>query len=175
MQKTRWMLALLSLVLVLGLGGCDDKPAQTRKARARKPQAVKPFDPAEREKQIKPREVLTYSRAGKRDPFRSLIKEVRKPTGRKARRKGLSPLELYDVTAFKLIGIVRGSGGNMAMLVTPDGKGFTVKAGMHVGLNNGEIKRITADAVEVVEMISNYRGEMVPQTVRLELRKEEEQ
>ena len=27
MQKTRWMLALLSLVLVLGLGGCDDKPA----------------------------------------------------------------------------------------------------------------------------------------------------
>jgi len=63
----------------------------------------------------------------------------------------------------------------MAMLVTPDGKGFTVTPGMHVGLHDGKITKITADTVEVVEMISNYSGEMIPQTVRLELKKEEEQ
>lgn len=171
--RGRFLILLLALLaLVAGMGGCKKKgPAKGSRQAAAKQVPVNTFDAAARDAEIKPREILTYRPAGKRDPFKSLIKST-EPL-KKREGKGLSPLESFDVSGFKLIGIISANRGNFAMLIAPDGKGFTVRKGMHVGLNNGKITRITSNAVEVVEFISNYRGELIPQTTRLELPKEE--
>lgn len=169
--KVRYPALILALLFfVTGNMGCDNKgPAKGSGKSAATPAPVSSFDAAAKNAEIKPREILTYRRAGKRDPFKSLIKASESLE----KREGLSPLESFDVSGFKLIGIVKKGKSYYASLVAPDGKGFTVRRGMRIGLNNGKITRINRDVVEVVELISNYRGEKIPQTTRLELQKEE--
>ncbi len=181
-KKSDILLLLFSIIVVSALffPGCEaKKTTPVVKPAAKKMEPELKFDPAARAAEITNRETLSYTHAGKRDPFKSLIKAVA-PADRKKKRvtKGLSPLESYDISSFKLIGIVAVKDGNVAMLVAPDGKGFMVRKGTHIGLNNGEVTKINLNSVQIVEMIENYnyRGEIevTPQTTYLELRKEEE-
>ncbi len=181
-KKLKILPVLLSVIMafVSFIYGCEaKKPEQTAKLVAKKPEPSLKFDPAARASEIKTRVILSYTHAGKRDPFKSLIKETAPDDSKKKESvKGLSLLESYDVSSFKLIGIISTDDGNVAMLVAPDGKGFMVRKGTHIGLNDGEITQIDLNYVQVVEMIENYtyRGELevTPQTTYLELRKEEE-
>lgn len=181
-KNLKILLVLLSIIVVSVsfFSGCEaKKPKQAAKQAAKKLESELKFDPAARAAEINPRESLSYTHAGKRDPFKSLIKETT-PADRKKKEgiKGLSPLESYDVSSFKLIGIIAAKHGNVAMLVAPGGKGFMVRKGARIGLSGGEVTKINLNSVQVVEMIENYnyRGEIevIPQTTYLELRKEEE-
>ncbi|VAX25071.1 hypothetical protein MNBD_NITROSPINAE02-858 [hydrothermal vent metagenome] len=98
-----------------------------------------------------------YSPAGKRDPFKSLIAfELDLGSNLpevcdQGRPRDL--LEGYDLASLKLSGVIQVAGGSLALIETPDGKGYTVRPGMYLGKSCGKIKEIERHFVIVEEQI----------------------
>jgi type IV pilus assembly protein PilP len=115
-------------------------------------------------------QVYLYNPEGRRDPFRSILVTAEKIQ----RLETLPPLQRTDVADLKLIGIVWGSVGHHAMVQTPDGKGYTIKRGTLVGVNNGVVKKITERALIVEEQYTDIFGERKMREVKIELRPEKE-
>lgn len=148
-------------------GACKGKtgPAKTEPAKA----AQKVAQPEAEELKIED-EVVIYHKEGKRDPFYSLlIKAQQEPS------KGETPLESYDLTGIKIIGIVWSERGHYAEVVLPDGKAYTLREGMMIGLHKGKIQRITQNSIIIKEMVKNVRGEIKSKETILKLREEEEE
>jgi Tfp pilus assembly protein PilP len=55
------------------------------------------------------------------------------------------------------------------LLLAPDNKTFVVKAGTVIGLYKGKVMKITRDRIIVQEHIEDYKGELIPREVVLEL------
>ena len=111
-----------------------------------------------------------YSRRGRRDPFSSLI--VISQNKKKDDSK-LGTLEGYDLGEFMLGAIANKENSYFALLVAPDNRSFTVEKGTILGLNRGKIKRITSNKVVMVEYIKDYKGDLKPRELTLELHKGE--
>ncbi len=119
------------------------------------------------------KEFIPYNPKIKRDPFVSPI-EITKKKIQKVKRKTLSPLESYDLEEIRVIGIVFDGKQYLASVVLPDGKGFTVKKGMRIGINGGKIIRITENAILVREYFPDYiTGQLKPRDRTMKLHKEE--
>lgn len=120
------------------------------------------------------KEFVPYKPKIKRDPFVSPI-EITKRKVQTVKRKTLNPLESYDLDEIRLIGIVFDGKEYLASVVLPDGKGFTVKRGMRIGINGGKIIKITEDSLLVREYLPDYiTGQLKPRDRFLKLYKEEE-
>ncbi|MBI5137660.1 MAG: pilus assembly protein PilP [Nitrospirae bacterium] len=111
-----------------------------------------------------------YQAHGVRDPFLPPVEVRGSQAGDGA---NLPDLERYPLGDFKLIGIVWSSNAKAAMVSTPDGKGFTVRAGTRIGDSNGTVRRITQDAVIVEELRTDVFGERKKFETVLALRPEE--
>ena len=115
-------------------------------------------------------EVTTYDKKGKRDPFVSLVvTAVEKP------KKGQTPLENYDISAIKILGIVWNEKGNFATVVLPDGKAYTLREGMTIGIHEGKIQKINKNHIVIIERIKDYRGQLKSKETILKLREGEEE
>ncbi len=115
-----------------------------------------------------------YESKGRRDPFMPLI-EIKKVKKAGDKPRPMGTLESYDIADFKLIAIVKKKGQEYyGLLRTADNKAFTVSKGTVLGLNNGKVKEITLGKLVIEEYIKDYRGELRPRQVVLDLRKEEE-
>jgi Tfp pilus assembly protein PilP len=101
-----------------------------------------------------------------RDPFRSLIQEITEDV------EDRPPLQSYDVSQMKLLGIVMDKKGDYALVVLPDGKSYTVTEGMGIGLHRGKVKDISSDHVLVQEPKRDYKGVERLEESFLRLRKE---
>lgn len=123
---------------------------------------------------IKPGE--RYSPVGRRDPFRSLISfEFDIESGKaevcdQDRPRDL--LEGYDLPSLKLSGVIIGSASSMALIETPDGKGYTVRMGNHMGKRCGEIVEIESQYLIVKEQfrkvgVEGVRFEFVDTSLKL--------
>jgi hypothetical protein len=88
---------------------------------------VRPLDPGAG-RELPP---LAYDAKGRRDPF--------VPISLTGESKGI------NVTAAKLVGIVRSSQGALALVEGPDGVGYILRSGD--GLGNGRVTGITATTV----------------------------
>jgi hypothetical protein len=93
---------------------------------------------------------LAYDAKGRRDPFA--------PISLAGESKGI------NVTAAKLVGIVRSSQGALALVEGPDGVGYILKSGD--GLGNGRVTGITATTVTFAVAPQPGQG---PTTVTLRL------
>jgi type IV pilus assembly protein PilP len=119
----------------------------------------------------KPAQVYTYNPAGRRDPFAPIIiKESKK--GKEGDRP---PLERYNLSEFKLTGIIWGGFGYNAMLEGPDGKGYFVRVGTIVGPNRGVVKKITQNTMVIEEKFKTYTGETERKEIVVELRRKQEE
>ena len=118
--------------------------------------------------ETKTSEEYTYRPAGRRDPFAPIIS--------KQERKSVigPPLERYNISEFKLSGIVWGGFGYNAMLEGPDGKGYFVRVGTIIGPNRGVIKKITQNTIVIEEKYKNMMGEIESKEIVVELRKKQE-
>ncbi|MEN3044254.1 MAG: hypothetical protein ABDH37_03425 [Candidatus Hydrothermales bacterium] len=96
-----------------------------------------------------------YDPTGRRDPFLSLIG--------KGYKRGEE--EVIDLSNLKLVGIMRGPKGNVALFEAPDGRSYTIRQGDAV--RNGYVKDIGDK--EVIVEITAYG---VPITVKYELKRE---
>jgi len=116
---------------------------------------------------------INYNPKGRRDPFRSIVVTR---TGVNAGKDigSLPPLQRRDLSELKVIGIVWGEMGPSAIITVPDGKGYAVRVGTRIGLNNGVIKRITQNQVVVEETLLNLFGETSQSKVMMELHPQKE-
>lgn len=112
------------------------------------------------------------------DPFKPHASSVAAPapTGAAgqpaARRSGDQlPIQSFEVSKFKVAGIIAGLQENRALLIDPTGKGYVVQTGMKIGNNDGRITRITSSSVEVVETSRDDSGRIRKRKIVLTLTK----
>ena len=111
--------------------------------------------------------------SSKKDPFKPLVlaKAVTAPSAadlKKSLKDGL-PIHSFDVSQFKLIGVVTGGKENQAMVVDPNGKGYVLKSGMTIGKNDGRIISINANGVDVLEQFKDDNGRVRKENIRITL------
>jgi len=106
----------------------------------------------------------------RKDPFKSFVApkaQVAKPSASTGKSiKDLLPIQSYELSKFKVAGIIVGLKENTALVVDPAGKGYVVKQGMLIGSDDGKITRITATTIEVVESF-NDNGRIRKKTSKL--------
>ena len=146
--------ALTAAALLGGCGGAEPPPAPpkppTPAATPVAPAApgaatVRPLDPGAG-RVLPP---MAYDAKGRRDPFT--------PVSLASESKGI------NVTAAKLVGIVRAPQGNLALVEGPDGVGYILKNGD--GLGNGRVTGITATTVTFA--VAAQPGQATTVTLRL--------
>ena len=110
--------------------------------------------------------------SNRKDPFKPFLvvqQSAQKSPERKARAVDMLPIQSYDVTKFKVSGIIAGLKENKALLIDPAGRGYVVKQGMLIGSNDGYISKITSSSIEVVESYREDNGRLSKRTIRLTL------
>jgi Tfp pilus assembly protein PilP len=122
------------------------------------------------------KEVYQYTSGERRDPFLSIVisSGIEKE---KEKSEGLLPTQNFDISQMKLMAIVReqASDDYYALVGMPDGKFYTIKKGMPLGLHGGKVSGITLGEVVVSEKIRDYKGRMVLQDTVMRLRTGEEE
>lgn len=166
---------LFSVFLILG---CEDKasPPLQRKVFSKKiviktekaikgPVALSTSKPDKAGKEIalKPEpaaaETGLYNPEGKIDPFAALFREEKLVAGDGEvvgmGKAGIciphTPLQKADLSQLKLVGIIRASSGNKAMVEEASGRGYVIEKGAFIGINCGRVVRILKDRIIVNE------------------------
>lgn len=166
------------LVATLALPGCTKKEQPSPPAQP-KP-AAKPPLPVQKQatsakNAVVGEQPLDFSK--KKDPFKPFVAEPVAQPQQKAKvavavaKGGLLPIQSYEVNKFIVSGIIVGLKENTALIVDPAGKGYVVREGMLIGINDGRISRINASSIEVVEQYRDDNGRVRKRTIVLTLSK----
>jgi type IV pilus assembly protein PilP len=172
------LLTFLALALVLSVQAAHGKAADPKatEAEAATSQTISELleeIPAEVPDWIS-KPIFQYTATERLDPFSSFLKTQ---AARQQRRvqdtsRVLSPLERFEVTQLKVVGIIHNNfnpDNVAAMVELPDGKGFVLKKGERVGMNQGRVVMITSDQVQVLEESEDLYGDIVTRSVVLKL------
>lgn len=156
-MKTLSVLLGLALIGLTPGGGANTPPASTGPsgilvAQARPPSAATPVTQVSEEPDQRPPPPAAYEPKGRRDPFRPL--RVPAPTRE-------PKLQLYSV---KLVGIVQGRQGPMALVESPDGLGFIVKKGDTIA--EGRVTHVGTDTL-TVRVVKKRGASPTPYVMRL--------
>ena len=112
-----------------------------------------------------------YDPKGRRDPFIPLVQISKTEIGGSSNiPRILGTLESYDIPDFKIKAIIeKGKGNYSGLVIAPDNKTFIIKVGTVMGLKNGKVTEMSKDKAVVVEYIKDFKGELIPRKVVLEL------
>lgn len=170
---------VLFTTLILSSAGCKkegmpgQKPGQTT---ASAPKVAKPLQNKLSSAQpAPPPPPINFSK--KKDPFRPFISPATTksaPGAIKAQNRSGLPIHSFDVSQFKVIGIITGLRENRAMIVDPTGKPYVIKVGMTVGINEGRVTRINPASIEITEQFTDGSGKKRKQVIRLNLPRKQE-
>jgi type IV pilus assembly protein PilP len=163
--------AIFVAVVAVSIAACGKKqeagqPPPAAASVSQKPKIVPPV-----QKQVSTAVQAVPQRtdfASKKDPFKPFVVAPKVPVAAKTGSSVL-PILAYDVTQFRLIGIIAGLKESRAMAVDPAGKAYVLKEGMHLGKNDGRITRITNSYVEVTEQYREDSGKLKTHVVRITL------
>lgn len=172
-----WVGMLVSALLVVV--GCDKfkkqdaAPASPAKPAA-SPAVVAPpavtVQKAVSSAKLPPAQINEFDFSAKKDPFKPFI--VADKAGGKAGKavgKDALPIHSFDVSQFRLIGIVADPKGNKAMVVDPAGKAYVLRLGMTIGKNEGKVTQIGTAGVDVVEQFRDDNNKLRKETIRIPL------
>ncbi len=162
----RYIIIISTLLLIITPVSC--KKGTTPPKKTEPPKVTK--TQVEEQKKELVEEIVAFN-PPERDPFSSLVLKAKE--AEKARKKGVSPLETYSVDEFRLIAIVWNRDDKYAMVTAPDGKSYTIKEGMRVGIHDGKVLRIEPVSVHIREYIKDYKGNIKPRDYVMKLREEE--
>jgi type IV pilus assembly protein PilP len=187
----------LSLMLAIGLGGCENQkrsakePVITKQIGASpKPKAADPSKapseavagdpvaetPSEATVAQRPGR-MPYNPVGKVDPFAPLYKEEaeKKPETVAAKPKGperpRTPLEKLDLAQLKLTAIVTTGDEKRALVEEASGKGYVVEIGTHMGLERGAVVEIGQDRIVIEHAAEDDFGKTESRKRELKLQK----
>lgn len=175
-KRNSHSLIMVFLIACLLLpGGCKKEGQPPPPSPAKPANAVKVLPPLQNQQSsAKISENLAPSLEfnNRKDPFKPFvspqaqIKSV--ASAGSISTKDLLPIQSYELSKFKVAGIIVGLKENRALVIDPAGKGYVVKQGMLIGNNDGHISRITATTIEVVESY-NDNGRIRKRTSKLSL------
>ncbi len=95
-----------------------------------------------------------YRAEGRRDPFLSVLDVGQGPV----RRDGpLTPLEQFEPSQLRLVGVIWNSDGYRALLETPDGMAYTADLGTAIGVN-GTVSNISEENLIVRQSVQDIFG-----------------
>ena len=160
------LLSLMVGMLVVGVSG-QDKP---RTGRARP--TASPSD----QKTPEPVEDYHYDGQGQRDPLEPLLKEVPPETQRpkpQTSERPPGPLERFDISVLKLVGIVWGELGRKALIKAPDGKSYFATLDTYMGKYSGKVIAVENDRLVIEEQFLNAEDKVVPKTLTIPLRRKD--
>ena len=164
---------LLSLLIGVLVGGVysQEQPG-TKRVRPTAP-------PPPVEKAQEPAEDYRYNVQGRRDPLEPLLKEVKivdaKPKCAPGSSPGRAPgpLERFDFSALKLVGIVWGELGRKALIKAPDGKSYFATVDTYMGKYCGKVIAVQNDQLVIEELYVDAEGKEVPKTLNIPLRRKD--
>lgn len=172
-MRTRFVFLTL-LMSVLMLTGCsssrdfDDIRAEMQRLDER-PTGTVPDVP-----EYESQELFFYSASDMRSPFRSPVQEQEAlPT---IVDSGVAPdsdrepeaLESFSLSTLTMVGHIESAGGGLrALVVDPTGELHQVRPGQYMGQNHGRVVSVTAQRVELQEIVPSGRGGWLerPQTL----------
>jgi type IV pilus assembly protein PilP len=116
--------------------------------------------------------VNQFDFSSKKDPFKPYA--VMKSTSLLSKSKPndskpVLPIHSFDVSQFKLIGIITGGKENQAMVTDPNGKGYVLKTGMTIGKNDGKIVSVTNGGVDILEQFRDDNGRVRKENIKITL------
>lgn len=162
----------LSAISLLLLFACGDEPPPRRSLGAtsvpvaeEEEEEESPLDAA-----IAEQEGYDYHAIGKRDPFQSFLSMDE----RSEDYTPDTPLQKYEIEQYVLIGIVWGIEESLALVRDPEGIGHVMEMGSYVGRNWGRVTQIADNEVVVTEEYRTINGDLVVNTIKLQLVTEEE-
>jgi type IV pilus assembly protein PilP len=122
---------------------------------------------------LKAAPVNQFDFSNKVDPFKPYAVIMKSPVRAHVRSKNIDsfslPIHSFDVSQFKLIGIIAGGKENRAMVTDPNRKGYVIKVGMTIGKNEGRIVSITSGGVDVLEQFTDDNGKTRKEHIRINL------
>ena len=139
---------------------------------AKGPQAGKPVMPQQQiSSAAASAPVLDFK--NRTDPFKPFVAPTPSGGGQPVSRKRgeTLPIQSYEVTRFRVVGVITGFKENRALVIGPNGKGYVISVGMAIGNNNGHVTKITPTSVEVTERFSEGRGKVARRKIVLTLPK----
>lgn len=164
--------AALALLSVPGCKKKDSPPPQTPKPTVSPKAPAKVVqNPISSALRLPPPPVTQFDFSTKKDPFKPYVVVKPPPSAavESARKASQLPIHSYDVSQFKLIGVVTGAKESQAMVTDPAGKGYVLKQGMTIGKNGGRVSAITTKGVEVIEQFRDDNGRVRKEVIRLTL------
>ncbi len=168
------LISVLIICIAFLITGCDDKQPQkvVNPQKTAKPLVEQKLPDEAAGSPAKETALVAigyeYNPQERRDPFNSLI--AKQDTSDK--KKGTTPLEQDDLGTVRLIAIVWSGKEHVAMITLPDGKSYSVKKGMKLGLDGGVVYEITKDMVVVRQYLKDKKAK--PKDLILRLRMEEQ-
>lgn len=117
-----------------------------------------------------------YHAEGRRDPLEPLVKEIPPEVLRprpRAPERPPGPLERFDLSALKLVGIVWGDLGRKALIKAPDGKSYFATLNTYMGKYSGRVIAIADDHLVIEEEYLNAEDRLVPKTLTIPLRRKD--
>jgi len=170
---TRWYVCLICGVFIFaGLVGCSEETATTsqpRVAKVSKPPAKLVPAPEAKEEEEKEAEFV-YVTDGRRDPFVPLSR-IRRPM--ESPDEPETPLQRYDLSQFRLAGVIVGKGASKAMVIAPDGKSYILSEGVKIGKNSGVVITISSESVLVEEKYFDFSGNVIENILEIAVPKRE--
>ena len=170
-------LSVAFIFLVVGFGGGTPplSPPVAKKAVSVEKKKAEPVQVPEKgekkEPEKKKQEEFAYNPTGKPDPFKPFFQLTRDK-----RSKGLlTPLQEYDLSQLKLVGIITIPEGNIALVEDSLGKGYFVRKGTVIGKNDGKVKQILKNMVTVEEIYEDVLGQKKVTEVSLFLHRSEKE
>jgi Tfp pilus assembly protein PilP len=98
--------------------------------------------------------------------------DVLRPKPRQPERP-FGPLERFDLSGLKLVGIVWGELGRKALIKAPDGKSYFATLETYMGKYSGKVIAIENDRLVIEEQYLNTEDKLVPKTLTLPLRRKD--
>ena len=176
--RNRFLIAV-AVVTLCATAGCKKKeqPAELPKPSVPAKAAAAPVKPVQTQPssaKLAQQQTSLFDFSNKKDPFRPFVQapppeQKSMAVQRQNRTAGLLPIQSYDLSKFKVSGIIVGLKENRALIVDPTGKGYVVKQGMAMGPNNGTIVKITPSYIEVAETYREDSGKLRKRNVKLSL------
>jgi len=160
------LLKIICCLLLVNLSGCVDNDVSDlsqyiNTIKVRPKGAIKPLP------EIKIVEPFIFNPEGLRDPFRPVEKRANIDNlNNIGSNSGIHPntsrrkeeLENYSLDTLRMVGTLTINNGLWALIKASDGTIHRVRKGNHIGLNYGEISRISADKIELIEIVPDTPG-----------------
>ena len=109
----------------------------------------------------------TYHKEGLRDPFLSYFQASSKDQTTDVLSDKDTSADRYDLSQYRLIGVVLNGKNPQAMVEDPDGIGHILRIGSNLGKNNGIVRKITETEVLIVEDFRDPTGKQVEVSIPL--------